>query len=79
MTGFLKASPSKQMSQPEQQGLISSLAKHGLSWGEQAQPRCPIPANSHHGPGPGFSLCPRVTETQPGVPQTHYYNTEPPG
>ena len=77
--GFLKASPSKQMPPPGQQGLISSLAKHGLSWGDQAQPRHPIPANSHQGPGPGLSPCPCVTETQPGVPQTHDYNTESPG
>lgn len=67
------------MSQPEQQGLISSLAKHGLSWSNPAQPRCHMPLNSHHGPGPGFSLGPWVTEAQPGDPQTHYYIAEPRG
>lgn len=46
------------MPQPEQQGLISSLAKHGLSWGDTAQPRNQIPVNSQYGQGPKFSLHP---------------------
>lgn len=31
------------MSQLGQQGLTSSLARHGLSWGDPAQPRSQIP------------------------------------
>lgn len=72
MTGSSKASPRKQMPQPEQQGPISSLAKHRLSWGDTVQPRNPIPVNSHYGPDPRFSL-PRCGNRGPTrAPQTHY-------
>lgn len=74
VTGSSKASPRKQMSQPEQQGLISSLAKHGLSWGDPAQPRSQIPVNSHHEPSPGFSLgpCSDRPTRGPSEPLLHY-------
>lgn len=48
VTGSWKARPRKQQPQPEQRGPNSSLAKHGLSWGDVAQSRSRIPVNSHY-------------------------------
>lgn len=64
------------MSQLGQQGLTSSLARHGLSWGDPAQPRSQIPVKPTTGQALGFPWVPTVTQAQPRAPQTHYYNRE---